>query len=87
MRPLGGGRLRGEERPHAVTRRRRHGKALDSRVEIELVEPRAVLHGIDHPQRSLDPEHAEILDIGRVMRLDRRLVEQKFNFEHFAIRQ
>ena len=73
--PLVRGRLRREERPHAVARRRRHAEAFDRDVEIEIVDAGAVLHGIDQPQRRLDAERAEILDEGRVMRLQRRFVD------------
>jgi hypothetical protein len=45
------------------------------------------LHGIDHPHRGLDAENAEVLQERRVVRLERRLVEQEFDSEDIAIRQ
>ncbi len=80
-------RLRGEERAHPVTRRRRHAEALDGHVEIEIFQPGAVLHGVNHPHACFDPKRAQILDIRCVVRLYRRLVDQKFDFENLAIRQ
>ena len=38
-------------------------------------------------KRRLDAERAEILDVGRMVRLERRLVEQKFDLEDLAVRQ
>ena len=80
-------RLRGEERAHPVPRRRRHAEALDGHVEIEIFQPGAVLHGVNHPHACFDPKRAQILDIRRVVRLYRRLVDQKFDLEQFAVRQ
>ena len=44
-------------------------EALDGHVEIEILHAGAVLHGIDQPQAGLDAECAEILDVGRMVRL------------------
>ena len=87
VRPLGLGRLRRKERTQAVARRSRHAEALDGHVEIEILQPGAKLHRIDHAQVRLDPKRSEILDVKRVMRLERRLVHQKLDFEHLAVRQ
>ena len=74
-------------RPQAVARRRRHAEALDGHVEIEIFHAGAVLHGIDQPQAGVDPERPRFLMIGRVMRLERRLIEQEFDREGLAVRQ
>ena len=87
VRSLGGGRLRREERAHRIARRCRHGKAFHGHVEIEIFHPGTVLHGVDDPQGRLDSEGAEILDVGRVVRLDRRLVDQELDRENLAVRQ
>jgi hypothetical protein len=44
------------------------------------------LHGIDQPQAGFDADSAEVLDIGRVMRLQAGLIDQKLDFEDFAVR-
>ena len=62
-------------------------KRSDRHVEIEILHPGAVLHGVDQPDAGLDPERAEILDEGRVVRLERRLVEQELDRENLAVRQ
>src|SRR6185437_172881 len=41
----------------------------------------------DEAQRRLDPERAEVLDVGHVMRLERRFIEQEFDAEHLAFRR
>ena len=87
VRALGVGSLRREERPHAVARRRRQRETLHGHVEIEILQPGAILHGIDQTERRLDAEHGEILDVRPVMRLDRRLVDQKLDLEDVAVRQ
>ena len=47
----------------------------------------AELHRIDQAYAGLDPELAEILDEGGVVRLKRRLVDQKLDGENLAVRQ
>ena len=69
VRSLGCGRLRGEERPQAIARRGRHAEPLHGHVEIEILDPGAVLHGVDNTQGRLDAERGEILDVRRMMRL------------------
>ena len=39
------------------------------------------------PQAGLDPERAEVLDVRRMMRLKRRLVDQEFDLENLTVRQ
>ena len=62
-------------------------KARHRHVEIEILQPGAILHGVDHADVRLDPQRRQILDVGRVVRLDRRLVDQEFDLESFAIRE
>ena len=45
------------------------------------------MYRVDQPNVGLDPNLAEILDEGRVMRLKGRLIEQEFDRENFAVRQ
>jgi hypothetical protein len=46
-----------------------------------------ILHGINDTQIGVDAERAEILDIRHVMRLERRLVDQKLEGDPLAVRQ
>ena len=57
----------------------RHAETLDGHVEIEILDAGAILHCIDHAQGGLDADGAEILDVGRVVRLQLRLIEQEFD--------
>ena len=65
----------------------RETEALYRQVKIEIVDPLAVLHGIDNAQSRLNPQHAEVLDERHVMRLERRLIEQEFDTDPFALRR
>src|SRR4029079_9031653 len=84
---LGSGRLRGEERAHAVTGRGREAEALHRDIEIELVQPRTVLHGIYHAQARFNTERTEILDVRRMMGLQRWFIHQELDLERLAVRQ
>ena len=53
----------------------------------KILDAGAILHGVDQRAAGVDAERAEILDEGRMVRLERRLVEQEFDGEHLAVRQ
>ena len=79
--PFDRGRLRREIGAQRIARRRGEAEAVDRDVEVEIVDARAILHRVDDAQRRLDAEHAEVLDVGQVVRLEGRLVDQEFDGE------
>ena len=62
--------LGGEKRSQRIPRRRREAEAIDGDIEVERVAPRAILHGVDNAQASIDAERLEITDERHVMRLE-----------------
>ncbi len=46
-----------------------------------------VLHGIDEAYARFDAERPEVLDVGRVVRLERGLVQQELDPEDLTVRQ
>ncbi len=79
LRTFDVGGLRGEKRTERVPRRRRHAEPLDSNIEIEIIDASPELYRIDKPHIGINAKHAQVLDVGRVMGLERRFVEQKFH--------
>src|SRR5262249_2668269 len=82
---LEGSRLRRKERAKRISRRRRETEAIDGDIEVEIVTARAILHRIDDAKRRIDAERFEVPDERQVVRLERRLVNQKFQGERLAV--
>src|SRR5262249_57153251 len=62
-----------------VAWRARKGEPLNREVEVEIIDPFAILYRVNDAQSRLDAQRPEILDERHVMRLKRRLVYQEFD--------
>jgi hypothetical protein len=62
-----------------VVAQRGHPELPHRHIKIELIESGAILHRIDDAHRGIDAKHGEILDEPQMMRLERSVVDQKFN--------
>src|SRR6516164_5724105 len=79
LRALHRGGLRGKITPQRVAGRARKGEPLNREVEVEIIDPFAILYRVNDTQSRLDAQRPEILDERHVMRLKRRLVYQEFD--------
>src|SRR5471032_1823202 len=86
LRAFDGRRLRGEISAQRIARRRGKAEAVHRDIEIEIVDTFAVLNRVDDAHGGRNAERAEILDVGKMMRLQPRLVEQEFEAERLAVR-
>src|SRR5262249_34118419 len=80
-------RLRGKEGSQRIAGRGRESEPLHRQVEIEIVDPLAILHGIDNAHGRVDAQRPEILDERHVVGLERRLIEQEFDADRLALRR
>src|SRR5262249_40478489 len=87
LRALHRGGLRGKIAPQRVAGRARKGKSLNREVEVEIINPFAILYRVNDAQSRLDAQRPEILDERHVMRLKRRLVYQEFDADWLTLRR
>jgi hypothetical protein len=72
----------------ATSRRRaRKGEPLNREVEVEIIDPFAILYRVNNAQSRLDAQRSEILDERHVMRLKRRLVYQEFDADWLTLQR
>src|SRR5262249_19304649 len=60
---------------------------LNREVEVEIIDPFAILYRVNDAQSRLDTQRTEIFDERHVMRLKRRLVYQEFDADWLALRR
>src|SRR5262245_55200749 len=87
LRALHRGRLRGKITPQRVAGRARKGEPLNREVEVEIIDPFAILYRVNDAQSRLDAQRPEILNERHVMRLKRRLVYQEFDADWLTSRR
>src|SRR5262245_15340688 len=87
LRALHRGGLRGKITPQRVARRARKAEPLNRNVEVEIIDPFAVLYRVNNPQSPFDPQRPKILDERHVMRLKRRLVYQEFDADWLTLQR
>src|SRR5262249_2511416 len=85
LRALHCGGLRGKITPQRVAGRARKGEPLNREVEVEIIDPFAILYRVNNAEVSLDAQRPEILDERHVMRLKRRLVDQEFDADWLTL--
>src|SRR5262249_55308654 len=81
------GGLRGKITPQRVAGRARKGEPLNREVEVEIIDPFAILYRVNNAQSRLDAQRPEILDERHVMRLKRRLVYQEFDADWLTLQR
>jgi hypothetical protein len=86
LRALHCGGLRGKITTQRVAGRARKGESLNREVEVEIIDPFAILYRVNNAQSRLDAQRPEILDERHVMRLKRRLVYQEFDADWLTLR-
>src|SRR5215475_6693064 len=87
LRALHCGGLRGKITPQRVAGRARKGEPLNREVEVEIIDPFAILYRVNNAQSRLDAQRPEILDERHVMRLKRRLVYQEFDADWLTLQR
>src|SRR5262249_2747867 len=80
-------RLRRKITPQRVAGRARKGEPLNGEVEVEIIDPPAILYKVNNAQSRLDAQRPEILDERHVMRLKRRLVYQEFDADWLTLQR
>src|SRR5215472_15298921 len=87
LRALHRSGVRGKITPQRVARRARKGEPLNREVEVEIIDPFAILYRVNDAQSRLDAQRPEILDERHVMRLKRRLVYQEFDANGLTVQR
>ena len=59
--PFKAAALRGEEGPQRIAGRARETEALHDEIEVEIVDPLAILHRVDDAGGGVDADQTEIL--------------------------
>src|SRR5262249_15900232 len=85
LRALHRGGLRGKITPQRVARRAPQAEQVNREVEVEIIDPFAILYRVNNAQSRLDAQRPEILDERHVMRLKRRLVDQEFDADWLTL--
>src|SRR5262249_13315629 len=87
LRALHRSGLRRKITPQRVAGRARKTEPLNREVEVEIIDPFAILYRVNDAQSRLDAQHPKILDERHVMRLKRRLVDQKFDADWLTLQR